>query len=313
MDIQDKVNVFLDSLLPTNRTYDYFVCWNNVFLQEFDIELCSINSLINIKDDALFRNTFDKLLDKTPSVISVFPYLIALSKNERDGLLKKGEPLEIIKDKKKIEETDSFYFDEKHYEDVKKSKEKYYAFFCQMGLKTLFQKSIKNSTHDYIIGVLVGLDSNGRKNRGGTFFEQLCEGPIIEICNKYGLRFVKQKSISIIKKYGCIVPEGYGRKKADFIVINESISKAMNIEVNFYNGTGSKPEEIIDAYIHRANSFRNSGNAFTLITDGASCWNNAKPQIERGFSEINNIINYSMLLHNGLEDIIKHELLSLRS
>ena len=82
----------------------------------------------------------------------------------------------------------------------------------------------------------------------------------------------------------------------------------MNIEVNFYNGTGSKPEEIIDSYIYRANSFRESGNSFTLITDGFYCWNNATSQIERGFSEIKNVINYSMLLQNCLEDIISHEL-----
>ena len=55
MDNKDKVKVFLDSLLKTNRTYDYFVCWNNVYLQEFDIELCSINSLIK-KWEYIYRN-----------------------------------------------------------------------------------------------------------------------------------------------------------------------------------------------------------------------------------------------------------------
>ena len=170
MDNKDKVKVFLDSLLKTNRTYDYFVCWNNVYLQEFDIELCSINSLINIQDDNLFKNTFFKLLDKTPSVVSVFPYLIALSKKDREDLLDYGKPLEIIRDKNNIEQTDSFYFDKQHYDYVKETKDKYYTFFCEMGLKKLFQKIIKNSTRDYVMGVLVGLDSNGRKNRGGDFF-----------------------------------------------------------------------------------------------------------------------------------------------
>lgn len=308
MDNKDKVKVFLDSLLKTNRTYDYFVCWNNVYLQEFDIELCSINSLINIQDDNLFKNTFFKLLDKTPSVVSVFPYLIALSKKDREDLLDYGKPLEIIRDKNNIEQTDSFYFDKNHYDDVKEAKEKYYSFFCNMGLKKLFQNIIKNSTRDYVMGVLVGLDSNGRKNRGGDFFEQICEVPIKAMCEKHGLIFLKQKKISIVKDYGCKVPEGLGKKKADFIIVNQDIKKAMNIEVNFYNGTGSKPEEIIDSYIYRANSFRESGNSFTLITDGFYCWNNATSQIERGFSEIKNVINYSMFLQNCLEDIISHEL-----
>lgn len=309
MDNNDKVKVFLESLLKTNKTYDYFVHWNNVILQEFDIELNAINSLIKIKDDELFKEKFYRLLDITPSVVSVFPYLTALSKNDREDLLEQGKPLEIIRDKENIEQTDQFYFDEQHYDYVKKSKEKYYSFFCKMGLKELFQDIIKNNTHDYVMGVLVGLDTNGRKNRGGKFFEQLCEPQIEQICEKHNLIFIKQQSISIVKEYGCEVPKGYGKKKADFIVINQAKSKVMNIEVNFYNGTGSKPEEIIDSYINRANSFRNSGNSFTLITDGYYCWNNATNQIERGFEEIKNILNYSMLLHNNLEDIIMHELL----
>ncbi len=310
MDNKDKVNIFLKSLLKTNKTYDYFVCWNNVFLQEFDIELNAINALIKIKEDASFRDKFYKLLDVTPSVVSVFPYLIALSKKDREDLLENGKPLDIIRDIKNIEQTDQFYFDNLHYDDIKQKKEIYYSFFCEMGLKKLFQDIIKNSTHDYVMGVLVGLDSNGRKNRGGKFFELLCEPQIDKICKNNNLILLKQQSISKIKEYGCEIPRGYGNKKADFIVINQAIKKAMNIEVNFYNGTGSKPEEIIDSYINRANSFRNSGNSFTLITDGYYCWNNATSQLERGFDEIKNVINYSMLIHNSLEEIITHELLS---
>lgn len=310
MDNKDKVKVFLESLLKTNKTYDYFVCWNNIFLQEFDIQLNAINSLIKIKEDELFKKKFYELLDLTPSVVSVFPYLTALSKKDREDLLEHGKPLEIIRDIKNIEQTDEIYFDKHHYDDVRKTKEKYYSFFCKMGLKKLFQDIIKNSTYDYVMGVLVGLDSNGRKNRGGKIFEQLCESPIEKICKEHHLLCLKQEPIKNLKKYKCEIPSGYGKKKADFLVINQAKHKAMNIEVNFYNGTGSKPEEIIDSYITRANSFRNSGNSFTLITDGYYCWNSAQNQIERGFSDIQNIINYSMLLNNFLEDIIKHELLS---
>lgn len=44
-----------------------------------------------------------------------------------------------------------------------KSIETYYDFFVQMGLKQLYQNIIEKSTFDYIVGVLVGMDSNGRK------------------------------------------------------------------------------------------------------------------------------------------------------
>lgn len=51
----------------------------------------------------------------------------------------------------------------------------YYDFFVKMGLKNLYQNIIEKSTLDYIAGVLVGMDSNGRKNRGGEAFELACQ------------------------------------------------------------------------------------------------------------------------------------------
>ena len=77
----------------------------------------------------------------------------------------------------------------------------------------------------------------------------------------------------------------------------------MNIEVNFYSGTGSKPEEIIDSYINRQVDLRKNNIDFALITDG-NCWRGTTNQLQKGFRHLNYLINYKMLKNGVLEEII---------
>ena len=53
--------------------------------------------------------------------------------------------------------------------------EEYLVFMKETGLKDLIQNHIINNLVDYAFGVEVGLDSNGRKNRGGHLMEDLLE------------------------------------------------------------------------------------------------------------------------------------------
>lgn len=48
----------------------------------------------------------------------------------------------------------------------------------ETGLFDLLQNHIINNLVDYVTGVETGLDSNGRKNRGGHLMENLVEGYI---------------------------------------------------------------------------------------------------------------------------------------
>ena len=44
-------------------------------------------------------------------------------------------------------------------------------FFKKSGLENLIRSKKITNIYDYVIGVEAGLDSNGRKNRGGTIME----------------------------------------------------------------------------------------------------------------------------------------------
>ena len=296
---------FVKKTLDTNRGYNYYVNWNNIFdYERVSVELSAMDCLIKL-DEASFKDKFFELVNKVPTVILTFPYLFALSKAERNNLLvSKDNKLKIIGSEL---DSDDFQIYSFSLEDTKffnnEKIENYYSFFEQMGLKNLFQTMLKKSTIDYVIGVLVGLDSNGRKNRGGDAFELACEPIITEIANKYNLVLLVQKKFGTLKDKVSI-SEDIENRKADFILSNKTFTKILNIEVNFYNGAGSKPEEIIDSYINRQNDLEKNNINFALITDG-SCWSNDTNQLKKAFRHLSCISNFKMLKDGYIEEYIK--------
>ncbi|MDF9627395.1 DpnII family type II restriction endonuclease [Mesomycoplasma ovipneumoniae] len=284
----DKVKLFVDSLLNTNRGYSFFVNWNNTKeAMENSIELHAMDSLIKCND---FKTKFYELLDKLPEVITTFPLLFALSKAERDKLKKGKMELKIANHIKGVCEEFKFDIEGKRRLDDNE-KERYYDFFVNMGLKNLFDNIIEKSVTDYVIGVLVGLDSNGRKNRSGTAFEDLCEKLIAPICSEYGITLLLQKQFKVLEDYGIKVNEDIANRKADFILIKDKV--VLNIEANYYFAAGSKPEEIVDSYINRNNDLNDNKINFILITDG-NCWDNeGKNQLNKAFRYIS-LMNYKM-------------------
>lgn len=300
LNYENEIKIFVDSLLSTNRGYDFYVNWKHTEeVNNYNIEFHALDSLI--KCDEFEKNFYD-LLDKLPSVVSTFPFLFALSRTEREKLKNGKSELEIIDYMTGVCEQMNFDIEKAKQGYTKEEKEKYYQFFIKMGLKNLFQNIIEKSVVDYVVGILVGLDSNGRKNRSGTSFEKICEKIIKPLCDKYGIELLVQEQFKILKNYGMSVDEDIKNRKADFILIKGNI--AMNIETNYYFTAGSKPEEIVDSYINRYNDLKNNNMYFSLITDG-NCWNNEhKNQLNKAFKYIS-IMNYKMACNGYLESRIK--------
>lgn len=302
---EEKYHYFSEHLLETNRGFSYFVDWANVYIsEEYKIEMRALDVLIRINEEGRFRETFFSLLRRIPSVVSIFPILFALAKEERKNLQKPNKKLSFILNG--IDDDDSiscsFYKGNAGFSDEEIGN--YYVFFTKMGLKYLYQNIIEKSTIDYVYGVLVGMDSNGRKNRGGKVFELACL-PIFErITQEKGLKLLFQKKFKELNNYGFEIVGDMENRIADFIVVSSELHKAINFEVNFFNNTGSKPEEIIDSYINRQASLAYYGIDFSLITDGINCWKNAKNQITKGFSHLYYLQNYYMFKHGMLEEIL---------
>lgn len=297
--VKERIDYFERQLIETNRGFNYYVNWENISdHKKYIVEIHALDCLIGKGDD--FDDLFVKLLKKIPSVVEIFPYLFALSKFERNEVRKKGEVLKIIGTEIDGEDVQNFNFcGQKTLSD--EQIDDFLSFFKQMGLKNLYQNAIEKSTLDYITGILVGLDSNGRKNRGGTAFELACEPIIQEVCKKYGVRCLTQKQFKILRKMNFEISNDIANRKADFILMKGQ--KSANIEVNFFNGGGSKPEEIIDSYINRQANLKENDIDFILITDG-NCWKGTTNQLNKGFTYINYLLNYNMTKNGVLDEII---------
>jgi len=305
--IENIAGDFENTLLETNRGFNYYVDWSNIDgYKDYDIEIHAMDVLIGKNDDE-FYEMFKTLIVKLPTIIEVFPYLFALSKAEQNKV-RKNNVLKIIGSEIDSDDFQTYSFNSKKLPlpITEENIQKYYNFFEQMGLKNLYQNLIEKSTQDYIVGVLVGSDSNGRKNRGGTAFELACEPIIRTVCQKYGVEVITQKKFEILKQYGFNISDDIANRKADFILLNRNTKKCMNIEVNFFNGGGSKPEEIIDSYINRQADLLDNRIDFALITDG-NCWKGTTNQLQKGFRHLRYLMNFNLAKANMLEEIIRKE------
>ena len=302
MDKKELIELFVNNLVETNRGFSFYVNWNNLrAYEEFAIELNAMNVLIRTDD---IKKKFYELAKKLPSFISTFPFLFALSKKEREENWNGSSDLAVVNTS--VGENDYLrYSFAKTLFVVPLSDEQieyYYDFFVKIGLKNLFDNMLQKSVEDYAIGVLCGLDSNGRKNRGGTAFEDACEPIIDSICLKHGITVLSQKAFKVLSDYGFDINSDIENRKADFILVKGS--KALNIEVDYFFRGGSKPEEIINSYIDRKNRLAACGIDFVLLTDG-NCWDNSsKSQLVIGFDNIN-IMNFYLAKNGYLEEIVK--------
>ena len=102
---------------------------------------------------------------------------------------------------------------------------------------------------------------------------------------------------------GFFISEDVANRKADFILVKSQ--KVLNIEVDYFFRGGSKPEEIIDSYINRQNDLKKLNIGFALLTDGY-CWDNKdKNQLQKGFRNLDYLLNYHLAKYGMLEEIIK--------
>lgn len=292
--LEDTIERFHETIIDTNRSYNFFVNWEKVeqHVDKYKIELSILDSLIGSRN---FNKDLENILKKYPEVLPVIPILIAV----RDARLK------VIRDFSDAD-TDimEYNFTERKLSELEIKV--LIEFFEKTGLKNFFENLSTKSIRDYVTGVEVGMDTHARKNRSGDSMELVIK-PFIERINlKHDDRYIIlfQKNFNYLQKnFGIKVSASIRNRKADFILINADKDRVVNIEVNFYSGTGSKPQEIVDSYINRQEELKENGFEFIWITDGYG-WKGQKNQIEKGFRKVNYLLNLHFVRKGLLEDIL---------
>jgi len=293
-DTEDQVFDFLISnLKPSNTIWSYFVNWEKVFTNTKQIELAlnNLNYLIG-KDN--FDDEFKFLLKENPNITKVIPALVVRNGNNT----KKFNILVDYQNKKLVYENYDFSKKDISSEDIKK----YLRFVKETGLKVLItDKKIKNLV-DYMIGVEAGLDSNGRKNRGGHAMENIVEVFIKDVCEKNNFRYLKEANADKIKsELGYTVPVDKSSRRYDFVIDNGK--ELFIIETNFYGGGGSKLKSTAGEY-RNLSDVLNGKFKFFWITDGNGWKTTAKP-LRETFDHNDYLFNLTMLEKGILEFLLK--------
>ncbi|MBF0522227.1 MAG: type II restriction endonuclease [Candidatus Omnitrophica bacterium] len=292
---KDKDAVFeylLNNLKPSTLVWSYFVNWEKVFenVKEIEIGLNILNYLVG-KDN--FDEEFKGLLKKHPEVVRIIPALVV-----RDGEnTKKFKILVDYKNKKLVYEDYNFDLNKLTDDDINKC----LTFVKETKLKELLVgKRIKNLV-DYMIGVEAGLDSNGRKNRGGTIMEDIVESFIQDICKRNGLEYLKEASANKIKeKFKVNVPVDKSSRRYDFVISNKK--EIFILEVNFYSGGGSKLKATAGEYRDLANVLKGK-HKFIWITDGEG-WKTTSRPLRETFEQNDYLLSLDMVEKCILERIV---------
>lgn len=275
-------NEWLKTFRSSIATYSYYVNFEKVYgnIDAIKVELNILNSLIGSKN---IEADFEKLLNDYPQILKCIPILLAVRGHEIYAIDSDGEYL--------------FNFKKENC-----SIEEYKMFMRKTGLFTLISEHIINNLVDYVTGVEVGLDSNGRKSRSGDIMEDLVESHIIKAGFTKGVSYFKEMKLSTIEnKWGLdlsgISNTGKTEKRFDFVVISNNTVYA--IETNFYNSQGSKPNETARSYKTIAlESNGIKGFKFVWFTDGKG-WIHSRHNLEETFDVMDSIYNINDL-ENGI-------------
>ena len=281
---------WLAAFRPSIADYKYYVDFDKVFanVEAIKIPLNILNSLIGSKN---IEKEFEAILKQYPETLKCIPILIAKREMEIYALEDSGKLLK-------------YDFHKSNY-----SIEQYLVFMRETGLLDLLQHHIINNLVDYVTGVEVGLDSNGRKNRGGDLMENLVEKHIKAAGFIKDKTYFKEMTIKMVqKKWGLdlskISNNGKTVKRFDFVI--EGHDEIICIETNFYTSQGSKLNETARSYEEIAkNSASIKGFRFVWITDGSDGWCQAKNNLEETFDVLEDLYNIKDLEDGILSEIAK--------
>lgn len=273
---------WLDTFCESINGYEYYTDFRKVYenAEKVKIEINILNALIGSK---LIESEFDNILRRYPECLKAIPILLAVREkeiycqDENGGInYRFDQPLQTV--------------------------EQYKYFMRKTGLFDMLQNHLINNLYDYVMGVEVGLGSNGRKNRGGHQMEDLVESYI----KKAGVEYYKEMySQDIENKWGVnlslLSNEGTSTKRWDFVIKTRDIIYVM--ETNFYTSGGSKLNETARSYELLAEKSKNiKGVEFVWITDGGG-WKSARKNLEDTFNAMDNIYNIRDMENGILEKL----------
>lgn len=280
-------NNWLSKFKESISTYEYYVDFKKVIdnVNQVKVELNILNSLIGSKD---IEKDFEDIVSRYPETLKCIPILLAVRSYEIYA--------------QDIDGTFKYNF-----KDYNQSIEQYKIFMRKTGLFDMISNHIVNNLVDYVYGIETGLDSNGRKNRGGHQMEDLVEKYILQAGFTKDVDYFKEMTLKSIEKnwnidLSALSNNGKAAKRFDYVIkVNDRIYA---IETNFYSSGGSKLNETARSYKMLSQESDNIDRfTFIWITDGIG-WKNARGNLRETFESMDTLYNIYDLENDILKKIL---------
>ena len=264
--------------------YKYYINFEKVYknVEENKVEFNMLNSLLGSKN---IEEDFINLVTKYPEVLKCIPILLAVRNMEIPAMDEEG----------------TFIY---NFKKMNQSLEQYIVFMNKTGLFDLLANRGVTNIIDFVLGVETGLDSNGRKNRGGHLMEDLIEGYL----KSEGVEYYKEMYLKDVEeKWGVnlssLSNNGKSAKRFDFVVKTNNM--IYGIETNFYTSGGSKLNETARSYKMIAEECKNiQGFKFVWFTDGKG-WTSAKKNLEETFDVLDSMYNINDVENGVMNKLFK--------
>lgn len=286
--IDELVSKFQETLMVSNKTFSYFVDWDKVIenVKKYDYEINILNYLVSTPDA---KTKLKEILKKNPEVLPVIPLIIAVRDLEISVIKNPEKPLETL---------EKFSFERKT--ELNDSEIAEIVSFCECaGVLKLFSEFKIRNLKDYLLGVEAGIDTNARKNRSGKAMESLVD-PILRRIPE--IRVFRQRTFEYLRdKEKIEIPIRLLNSKFDYVIVFKN--NYFNMEVNYYDGQGSKPQEIVDSYTNRKNELSKKGWNFIWLTDGIG-WKQGNNQIRNAFKDMDYVLNLEFASSGILKEIL---------
>jgi len=215
-DTDSICDMFFETVLPTNRTHEFFVDWKKIHtnVEALKFEIGILQAVCGSNDvDADLREA----LRREPGVTAVFPLMIAV-RDQKMTILDEGA------NKTQLEEV--------HYDFTPRDSlspgeiDKVVDFCAKTGICALFSSLRVRSLRDYLLGVEAGMDTNARKNRSGTWMERQIEGHLsIDQTKHPNAVIFKQKTFARLAKLAGIEgPPALMNRQFDLVYVDSDLA-----------------------------------------------------------------------------------------
>lgn len=287
MKMKRNFDEWINNFKSSISNYSYYADFKKIYknVDKVKVELNILNSLIGSKT---IEDDFKNIMLKYPETLECIPLLLAVRSTEI-----------FVKD-----EINEYLFD---FKKMVYSMDDYVRFMQESGLFDLLQNHIINNLYDYVLGIEVGLDSNGRKNRGGHLMEDLVEKYIKESGFIKDVNYFKEMYLNDIEKrwnidLSSLSGNNVSTKRFDFVI--KTPKQIYLIETNFYASSGSKLNETARSYEMLAKKAKEiDGITFIWITDGLG-WHDAKNNLKETFNELETMYNINDLENGTLKQVL---------